>query len=158
MTYTPQQQSAQPVVDVPLSAPLYTASPPDAVIRFFKKYATFSGRASRCEYWWWVMVNGVVTTLLYFSAVLAGINEVMAGVMIALGLLGAWLLATLVPGVALIVRRLHDANFSGWMALLLLIPVLGDIAVLVFVLMDAKAEGQRFDRPAGFQEQALAGN
>jgi uncharacterized membrane protein YhaH (DUF805 family) len=150
MTYSLHQEYAQPDVDVPLWAPLYRASAPDAVIRFFKKYAMFSGRASRCEYWWWVLVNGIVTALLYFSAVLAGINDVMAGVMIALGLLGAWLLATLVPGVALIVRRLHDANFSGWMALLLLFPILGGVTVLVFVLMDAKPGGQRFDQPAAF--------
>lgn len=43
-----------------LSAPLYGASFPQAVSRFFRKYATFSGRASRSEYWWWVLANTLV--------------------------------------------------------------------------------------------------
>ena len=150
MTYSLHQEYAKPDADVPLWAPLYRASPSDAVIRFFKKYATFSGRASRTEYWWWALANGIVTILLYLTAVLTGINDLTAGMMIALSLLGAWLLATLVPGWALIVRRLHDVNLSGWMALLLLVPLVGSIVVLVFVLMDAKPEGQRFDQPVGF--------
>jgi uncharacterized membrane protein YhaH (DUF805 family) len=157
MTHTPQQQYVESI-DVPLWAPLYGASAPDAVIRFFKKYATFSGRASRSEYWWMILVNGVVSNLFYLLAVLAGINDADVGSVIALGLLGAWLLATILPGVALIVRRLHDANLSGWMALLGLIPLAGGIILLVFVLMGPKPEGQRFDHPASVQEQALAGN
>ncbi|MET4093801.1 hypothetical protein ABIB51_000707 [Arthrobacter sp. UYCu712] len=106
---------------VPLSAPLYGASAPDAVIRFFKKFTTFSGRASRSEYSWWAIVDGIVNTL--FCAVLTltspkGTGETSLGVIITLILTAAWLVVTLVTGVALLVRRLHDANFSGWMALL----------------------------------------
>jgi len=161
MTYTPQQQYAEPAGDVALSAPLYGASAPDAVIRFFKKYATFSGRASRSEYWWWVFANNVVTILLFLILVLTdsnGTGEASPGNVIALILLGLWVLATIVPGVALIVRRLHDANFSGWMSLLWLIPLVGGIILFVFVLMGPKSEGQRFDRSAPVPEQALAGN
>lgn len=164
MTYTPHQQYAQPAGDVPLSAPLYGASAPDAVIRFFKKYATFSGRASRSEYWWWVLVNNIVTILSYLVLALAGSTGTTGttgtgpGPLIALILLGIWLLATLVPGAALTVRRLQDANFSGWMALLGLIPLVGGIILLVFVLMAPEPEGQWFDQPANIQEQTLASN
>jgi uncharacterized membrane protein YhaH (DUF805 family) len=77
--------------------------------------------------------------------VLAGVNEADVGAAIALCLLCAWLLATLVPVVALVVRRLHDANYNGWMALLGLIPFAGGIVLLVFVLTGPKSEGQRFD-------------
>ncbi|MDQ0616768.1 DUF805 domain-containing protein [Arthrobacter globiformis] len=148
MTYTPQQQYAQPAGDVPLWAPLYGASAPDAVIRFFKKYATFSGRASRSEYWWWELVNTIVTILFYLVLGLTdanGTGEASAGPLILLGL---WLMATIVPEMALTVRRLHDANLSGWIALLGLIPLVGGIIVLVFVLMGPKPEGQRFDQSA----------
>ena len=154
MTYAPQQQYVESV-DVPLWAPLYGASAPDAVIRFFRKYATFSGRASRSEYWWMILVNGVVSNLFYLLAVLAGVNDANVAAVIALGLLIVWTLATLVPGVALVVRRLHDANYSGWMALLGLIPLAGGIVLLVFVLMGPKPEGQQFDRPGSVQTQAL---
>jgi uncharacterized membrane protein YhaH (DUF805 family) len=154
MTYAPQQQYVESV-DVPLWAPLYGASAPDAVIRFFRKYATFSGRASRSEYWWMILVNGVVSNLFYLLAVLAGVNDANVAAVIALGLLIVWTLATLDPGVALVVRRLHDANYSGWMALLGLIPLAGGIVLLVFVLMGPKPEGQQFDRPGSVQTQAL---
>ncbi|WP_426225158.1 DUF805 domain-containing protein [Pseudarthrobacter sp. DSP2-3-2b1] len=146
MTFTPQQQYAQPAGEVPLSAPLYGASLPDAVIRFFKKYGTFSGRASRSEYWWWVLVNGIFIILFYAAAVLAGINQSEVGLMIALSLASSWLLATLVPAWALTARRLHDINLSGWLGLLVLIPFFGAIVLIVFTVMDAKPEGQRFDQ------------
>ena len=146
MTYTPQQQYAQPAGEVPLSAPLYGASLPDAVIRFFKKYGTFSGRASRSEYWWWVLVNGIVITLFYAAAIFSAINEAEVGLMIVQGFASIWLLATLVPAWALIARRLHDINLSGWLALLVLIPFFGAIVIIVFAVMDAKPEGQRFDQ------------
>jgi uncharacterized membrane protein YhaH (DUF805 family) len=157
MTYAPQRQYVE-TINVPLWAPLYGASAPDAVIRFFKKYATFSGRASRSEYWWMILVNGVISNLFYLLAVLAGVNDANVVAVIALGLLVAWGLATLVPGLALVVRRLHDASFSGWMALLGLIPLAGGIIILVFVLMGPKAEGQRFDRPDSVQWPAPVGN
>ncbi len=56
----------------PLSQPLYGASIGQAVSRFFKKYATFSGRASRSEFWWWYLVFVVVTGVLYAIAVAVG--------------------------------------------------------------------------------------
>lgn len=153
MTYAPQQQFV-PSLDVPLWAPLYGASAPDAVIRFFKKYSTFSGRASRSEYWWMILVNGVVSNLFYVLALLAGVNDANVLSIVALGLLGVWVLATLVPGVALVVRRLHDANLSGWMALLGLIPLAGGIILLVLVLMGPNPEGKQFDRPGTRLEEA----
>ncbi|MET3176661.1 UNVERIFIED_ORG: uncharacterized membrane protein YhaH (DUF805 family) [Arthrobacter sp. UYCu721] len=53
----------------------------------------------------------------------------------------------IVPSLALTVRRLHDVNQSGWLILLGLIPFLGAIALLVFVLLPSNPEGQRFDQP-----------
>ncbi len=141
-----------------LSQPLYGAGIGDAVKRFFKKYATFSGRASRSEYWWWMLVNFAVITVLSTWTGIAAAGSVDtvtgeltgSGFMVPYALVMIWSLATLVPGLALMVRRLHDGGFSGWLILLGLVPFLGGIAILVFSLMPSKPEGARYD--AGAQQ------
>lgn len=104
------------------SAPAHTAPPVDrplpgatigqAVARFWKKYATFSGRASRSEYWWWYLVA------LLVNAVLSGLSQLNgpAGATFSV-LSGVWGLAILIPTLALLWRRLHDTNRSGLWAL-----------------------------------------
>ncbi|MER1996796.1 MAG: DUF805 domain-containing protein [Arthrobacter sp.] len=151
--YAPAQPGA-----ADLSQPLYGASIGEAVKRFFKKYATFSGRASRSEYWWWMLVNFVVVSVLStWTGIAAGTSVDQQtgalsspGFMFPYALLMIWSLAILVPSLALMVRRLHDGGFSGWLILLGLIPFVGSIAILVFSLMPSKPEGARFD--AGAQQ------
>ncbi|KQO10521.1 hypothetical protein ASF06_07190 [Agreia sp. Leaf244] len=141
---------------VPLSQPLYGASLGDAVRRFFKKYATFTGRASRSEYWWWALVSFVVITVLQSLAFITGgpggvsadgttYEGPGAGYLIFNIILFIYSLAVLVPTLALLVRRLHDGNFSGFFAFLLLIPFLGPIIIFVLALLPSKPEGARFD-------------
>lgn len=149
-----QQQTAQFGGSVPLWAPYYGAPIGAAARRFFKKYATFTGRASRSEYWWWALISGVVAIVLNFIASAgATVNDSGAmvpgpGAVIGYILLGIWGLATIIPSLALVVRRLHDVNFSGWMILIGLVPFLGGLALLIFMLLPPKPEGQRFDVPA----------
>jgi uncharacterized membrane protein YhaH (DUF805 family) len=137
----------------PLWAPYYGAPLPIAVRRFFKKYATFSGRASRSEYWWWMLVSGIVSIILN-AIITAGSTTTASGTTMGPGawfgtvLLVIWGLGTLVPGLALAVRRLHDSNKSGWFILLSLIPIVGAIILLVFMLLGPNPAGQRFDQPA----------
>ncbi|MDQ0577416.1 hypothetical protein QFZ29_003639 [Agromyces albus] len=93
---------------IPLSAPLYGASLGQAVSRFFRKYATFTGRASRSEYWWWALVGGVVSTVLYVIALTLGTTGATvsetgtatlgAGFWIGIALYSVWGLAVLIPG------------------------------------------------------------
>jgi uncharacterized membrane protein YhaH (DUF805 family) len=156
-----QPQQTQPQAwkagEPPLWAPYYGASLPVAMKRFFKKYATFSGRASRSEYWWWALVSFIVSILLNVIMLIggsagakisaSGASVPGPGYTIGLILTGIWLVAVIVPSLALTVRRLHDVNFSGWMVLLGLVPLVGGIILLVFTLMDSKPEGQRFDVP-----------
>lgn len=153
--YSPQQQSWQG--EPPLWAPYYGASFPVAVKRFFKKYATFSGRASRSEYWWWTLVAIAVSIVLNIiigagstSSSLAGTANAGPGSIFGTILLVIWGLATLVPSLALTVRRLHDGNFSGWLVLLALVPFLGALAVLVLTILPSNPAGQRFDQPTGY--------
>ena len=140
--------------DAPLWAPHYGASFPVATKRFFKKYATFSGRASRSEYWWWTLAAVAVSIVLNIiigagstSSSLGSTPELGPAAIFGYVLLGIWGLATFVPSLALSVRRLHDGNFSGWLLLLMLIPFLGAIAVLVFMILPSNPAGQRFDQP-----------
>jgi len=139
---------------VPLPSPLPGASLPQALSRFFRKYATFRGRASRAEYWWIALVNVVVYGAFGALALSAGAatgtttsTGVIMGSGAAAGLvpLGIWFLATVVPGVAVTVRRLHDANFSGWTILIGLVPYLGELIVLIFTILPPNPAGARFD-------------
>lgn len=146
-----------PAGEPPLWAPHYGASFPVAAKRFFTKYATFSGRASRSEYWWWTLAAVAVSIVLNIiigmgttTSSLSSTPDFGPAAIFGYVLLGIWGLATLVPSLALSVRRLHDGNFSGWLLLLLLIPFLGAIAVLVFMILPSNPAGQRFDRPAGY--------
>nr|WP_223252972.1 DUF805 domain-containing protein [Arthrobacter sp. AFG7.2] len=146
------QQSWAGSGEPPLWAPWYGAPFAAAVKRFFKKYATFSGRASRSEYWWWTLVSIIVSIVLNI-VITAGINYTGYGPTAGLGTLigillaATWLLAFFIPSLALSVRRLHDSNKSGWMLLLALVPVAGPIIVLVFMLLGPEPAGQQYDQP-----------
>lgn len=95
-------------------------SPIDWVKRPLQKYADFSGRASRPEYWWFVLAYIVAFMVIQIIESLLGIGTMVAGLygplmtILALGLL--------VPSLAVAVRRLHDTNRSGWWLLLVFIP------------------------------------
>jgi uncharacterized membrane protein YhaH (DUF805 family) len=147
-------ESARPV---PLWAPYYGAPLGEAVRRFWKKYVRFDGRASRSEYWWWQAFQAVVLFVLYMITFIGGAigatitseGRAMPGPGIYVGgaLLAAWGLATLIPNLALLARRLHDVNLSAWMMLIGLVPYLGGIALLVLTILPPNPNGARFDRP-----------
>lgn len=102
----------------------------DAVKTVFGKYVDFSGRARRAEYWWFglfVVIVGVVLAIA--EAVL------FHGQMGQYGLLsGLWNLATLLPSLAVAVRRMHDTGRSGWWLLLFLVPLIGVLIVLYWFI------------------------
>lgn len=152
-----QQPQTQPygaqAGEPPLWAPYYGAPIGAAVQRFFKKYTAFTGRASRSEYWWWTLVAaivGIVLNILLTTGISVdseGVPVLGAGYFVGLILAIVWGLATIVPSIALTVRRLHDGNFSGLLVLLVLVPFLGALAVLVLTLLPSNPAGQRFDVP-----------
>jgi uncharacterized membrane protein YhaH (DUF805 family) len=152
MTYAPTTPSGEPQ----LALPLYGASFGQAFGRFWKKYATFSGRASRSEFWWWYLANVIVVAVLYAIMAIGGIagatydsttgtSEPGPLIAVGAGLLGLWSLATLIPTIAIAWRRLHDSNHSGAFWFLGLIPIVGAIILIVFFLFDSNPEGARFD-------------
>lgn len=161
------QQSGQPgngTGEPPIGAPWYGIPFPKAFSRFWNKYATFTGRASQSEYWWWALwaflITLVVSVIGSVIAVATGDYTATSAASstgahasfntsspLATGLLGLWYLAALVPSIAIQVRRLHDGNFRGWWVLLNLIPFLGQIVVLVFTILPSNPDGRRFDKP-----------
>ncbi|WP_422933464.1 DUF805 domain-containing protein [Sinomonas sp. P47F7] len=139
----------------PLWAPFYGASPVQAIGRFFAKYAVFHGRASRAEYWWMTLAYAIVwiiVEVLAFALDGASRNSTGPGFAILSYVFLALFLGTIVPNLAVTVRRLHDANLSGWLMLLLLIPFVGGTAVLVLTLLSPNPAGQRFDRPTALRQ------
>ena len=99
-----------------------------------KKYAVFSGRSRRKEYWLFFLFNFLITIALLFIDGMVGTFDAQAGI----GLFGAiYALGILVPGIAVSVRRLHDTDRSGWWLLILFIPLIGAIVYLVFTVLDS---------------------
>jgi len=106
-----------------------------------KKYAVFSGRARRKEYWYFFLFNIIVSIVLGVIDGITGSFSPEAG----MGLLGGiYALAVLIPGIAVSVRRLHDTDRSGWWLLIALIPLIGAIVLLVFMVQDSKPGQNQF--------------
>lgn len=128
---------------VALDQPWYGCPPLEAFTRFWKKYATFSGRASRSEYWWMFLFNVIISNVLSWLG-----HEVDAINILSI----VWGLATLIPFLALTTRRLHDSNRSGgWIALLYGLSI-GGIAIvyiavisMVFALAGTSLYGMGLD-------------
>ena len=100
----------------------------------YKKYAVFSGRASRKEFWLFTLFMLVAAFVLGFIDGMQG-NFYFDG---GFGLLsGAFYFASLLPGIAVTIRRLHDTSRSGWWILLSFIPLIGSIWVLVLCCLDS---------------------
>jgi uncharacterized membrane protein YhaH (DUF805 family) len=96
----------------------------EAVRTGFRKYAFFEGRASRSEYWWWVLF--VVLVAIAASIIDAAGTLGLASALTGLGLL--------LPNIAVSVRRLHDIGKSGWNVLWGLVPIVGGLYLLFLYL------------------------
>jgi uncharacterized membrane protein YhaH (DUF805 family) len=102
-------------------------------IEVLKKYAVFSGRARRKEYWMFVLISTIISIVLSALDAALGLTR-MGGV----GPLdGIYSLAVLIPSIAVSIRRLHDTNRSGWWLLINMIPVIGWIIYFVFLVSDS---------------------
>jgi len=98
-------------------------------IGVIKKYAVFSGRARRKEYWMFFLFN------LIIGAVFGILGKIIPGPFITI-ISSIYSLALLVPGLAVMFRRLHDTNRSGVCILLGLIPLVGAIILIVFAVQE----------------------
>lgn len=168
----PGQYMPVPIPAVPVGTtdpenidlPLYGATFGQAVRRFFKQYAKFTGRASRSEYWW-IALFDILVYLIPTIILLTGTTQIVAWqtandsysgaemssapgwglMMVGMVLTGIVGLALLVPHIALTWRRLHDANLAGPFYFLTFIPSVGSIVLLVMTLLPSNPAGMRFD-------------
>lgn len=92
-------------------------TPIDAVKSVFTKYAQFRGTASRPEYWWFALLTGIVSVVHYYVP-----SDPHNPDLLVQSAFGIWSLGTLVPSLAVSVRRFHDAGFSGKWLLLWILP------------------------------------
>ena len=115
-----------------------------------RRYAEFSGRSRRMEYWMFALLNVIVMlviAMLMFaggfsmSAMESGAPPEAPGILFWLGagLLGIYVLGIIVPSIAVIIRRLHDRDMSGWWYLgfivLSMIPIVGAIAGIAMLVI-----------------------
>lgn len=114
----------------------------ESVSSCFNKYATFSGRATRSEYWWFALFNIIVSVVLNI-VVQAGGGESMALNLVA----AVASLALFLPGLAVGVRRLHDIDKAGWWLLIAFIPLIGFILLLIWFCTKGSVGENRFGFP-----------
>jgi len=154
---------ANPAVEPPLDQPWYGIGFMPAVKRFFKKYATFTGRASRGEYWWFFLFNGSIGVILSILLLTAGMNWAafdyygyyyysspyngFGTFLVAVS--SIYSLACIVPGLALAVRRLHDIGKSGVWYCVVFIPFAGVIWLYVMLATRTYPGPTQWDIPSG---------
>jgi uncharacterized membrane protein YhaH (DUF805 family) len=112
-------------------------------LEVLKKYTVFNGRARRKEYWMFFLFNIIISIVLGIIDGIVGTS----GAVGALGLLGGlYTLAVLIPGIAVAVRRLHDTSRSGWWILIGLIPIIGVIVLIIFMVQDGTPGENQFGK------------
>ena len=115
----------------------------DATKSCFQQYVGFSGRASRSEYWFFYLSFVVAAIgMLVLTIVSAFVLDALAGLMGMLTMVAY--LAFILPFISVSVRRLHDLGKSGWMFLVVLIPIVGGILLLVWFVSDGQAHDNAY--------------
>ena len=121
----------------------------EAVQSGFRNYVNFSGRAVRSEFWFWILftiVGGLATAILDYALIPSWVTY--------FSFAGVFDIATLLPGIAVAARRLHDTDRSGWWLLLFLVPLFGTIVLLYWWCSKGTRGYNRFGadyfRPGGY--------
>ena len=117
-----------------------------ALRSFWKRYRDFRGRSRRSEYWFiqlFLVVSNIAVVIIDLALMGWDVDRFVANG--GGGIVGlVWILVTIVPALAVLVRRLHDTGKSGWWALVGLLPLVGAIVLLVFTVTDSSPGENRF--------------
>ena len=113
-------------------------------INVLKKYATFSGRATRSEYWYFVLIYSITYTILMgIDLAIGTFNQELMDKGSFLGFLSTtYSLILFLPSLAVTVRRLHDINKSGWWVLFIFVPIIGFILLVVYLCTNSKVDNK----------------
>jgi uncharacterized membrane protein YhaH (DUF805 family) len=113
-----------------------------AIKKGFRGYVVWNARSTRAEYWWWTLfviivtfVASIIDSALFSTAMMTGVGPLSAISSLALFL----------PGLSVWIRRLHDTDRTGWWVWIMLIPIIGLIVSLVFVLLPSKMGPTRWN-------------
>jgi uncharacterized membrane protein YhaH (DUF805 family) len=107
------------------------------VENIFKNYATFSGRARRAEFWYFYLFN----VILIFATILVSIISQSAALMI---LLAIYFVVSIIPSIAVTVRRLHDTNKSGWWYFINFVPFIGPIWLFILMVQEGNVGDNQY--------------
>lgn len=112
----------------------------------YQRYADFSGRSRRREYWMFQLFMLLVVVVIVSAALAFGgsLDEPGPATFVVLALAGLFVLGSIVPSIAVTVRRFHDQDKSGWLYLLSFIPYVGGLIVFVFMCLGGTQGGNRF--------------
>lgn len=108
----------------------------NAWLKMLANFSDFKGRASKADYWWAVLGNIIVSAVLGFICGLLGSFGSVLLTLISLVLA--------IPGLALTVRRLHDIGKSGWFVLISLVPLVGAILLIVWLVKDGDEDDNQY--------------
>ena len=111
-----------------------------AISSGYSKYVTFSGRASRSEYWFFTLFSVLVAIVTAILDVVLGLNfAIFYGPLYVV-----FALVNFLPSISVLVRRLHDTDRSGWWYWIALVPIVGIILLLVWFCTRGTSGENRF--------------
>jgi uncharacterized membrane protein YhaH (DUF805 family) len=123
----------------------------EAIRSGFANYVNIHGRASRPAYWWWVLFGVLVSLVTQVLDGLLGSTMVrtnLYGTEVSIGLLSSLAgLALMLPSIAVLVRRLHDTDRSGWWYWMFLVPIFGWLVLLYFLASAGTPGDNRYGPP-----------
>jgi uncharacterized membrane protein YhaH (DUF805 family) len=124
----------------------------EAIQAVWSKYATLQGRATRPEFWWWALfatslnvATGFINRTIIGPALGLGMHDMTAGQPLSLIVI----LALIIPGLCVTVRRFHDIDRSGWWLLIIFIPIIGVLVYLFWVTRPGTYGDNRFGPTSG---------
>lgn len=115
----------------------------EAIKICFQKYATFSGRAKRPEYWYFALFQWLICFPVGLIFTIIDIMIEAEGILSSIGIILASL-PFICPSISVLVRRLHDTGRSGWWYWLCLIPYIGGLILLVFTCLDSEPRDNKY--------------
>jgi len=116
-------------------------------IAMFENYSNFSGRARRSEYWYFRLATAVIFfALIAFAGLLAIVIGGALAFQIAMAIFFIYILLSVIPSLAVTVRRMHDLGKSGWNVLISFIPLVGPIWFLVLLATEGE-HGENYYGP-----------